>query len=261
MPDRILWFDLDETLLYEEASISAAFRVAGAWVAARCPAVTAEAFHQAVRPLASRAWHARADYPYFQAIGGSSWEALVADFLGDHPALVRARADAPSWRAAVWSEALAACGVPPDADLAAAVATAYAAARAVRHHPFPEAATVLATLGARHPLGLLTNGLSCHQRSKLAGSGLSAHFRAVLVSGDLGAGKPDARLFARAAELLPGTAERWIIGDNLVNDIAGGAAAGWRTVWLNRTGAPPSLDLRADFTIATLTELPPLLPP
>jgi putative hydrolase of the HAD superfamily len=259
MDHPLLWFDLDETLLVEETSVAGAFRAAGAVVTAHCPGISPEQFHRAARPLISRAWHARADYPWFGGIGGSSWEALVAEFLGNYPALRRAREAAPAWRAAVWLDALAAVGAPRDPALAAAVAAAYAAARAIRHVPFADSHATLAALGARFPLGLLTNGLPCHQRSKLAGGGLSGYFQAVVVSGDLGLGKPDRRLFAHAEALLPGAGQRWIIGDNPVNDIAGGAAAGWRTVWLNRQGAPPPPDLRADHIITSLTELPPLL--
>ncbi len=51
-------------------------------------------------------------------------------------------------------------------------------------------------------MALITNGAACLQRDKLAASGLAHHFDAIVVSGDLGIGKPDASVFRHALALL-----------------------------------------------------------
>jgi putative hydrolase of the HAD superfamily len=46
------------------------------------------------------------------------------------------------------------------------------------------------------------------------------------------------------------------VGDSLDDDIVPATAAGLRTVWLNRSGAPTPPDLRCDAVIGTLADLP-----
>ena len=121
---------------------------------------------------------------------------------------------------------------------------------------FADVPAALAAAGV--PLALVTNGASCLQREKLAGSGLGDRFDAVVVSGDLGVGKPDASVFRHALSLLGAPADAAVmVGDNLDRDIEGAAApAGLRGVWINRTGRPQPDGVTA---ITTLAELPALL--
>ena len=50
-----------------------------------------------------------------------------------------------------------------------------------------------------------------------------------------------------------------IVGDSLTSDIRGGINAGIRTCWFNPNGLPSADDLKADYEIASLKELAPLL--
>jgi FMN phosphatase YigB (HAD superfamily) len=45
----------------------------------------------------------------------------------------------------------------------------------------------------------------------------------------------------------------WVIGDNLLADIAGGRAAGLRTIWINR-GTWPGHEHGADHVVLDVTE-------
>jgi HAD superfamily hydrolase (TIGR01509 family) len=121
---------------------------------------------------------------------------------------------------------------------------------------FDDAASALTSLGQSHALALVTNGASCLQREKLAASGLGEHFDAVVVSGDVGAGKPDAAIFRHALAALDASAgEAVMIGDNLERDVDGAIAAGLEAVWINRRGDPRPEDRRRVVEIATLAEL------
>ncbi len=50
-----------------------------------------------------------------------------------------------------------------------------------------------------------------------------------------------------------------MVGDSLSSDIRGGINAGIRTCWLNYNNKPGREDIRPDYEIASITELPALL--
>ena len=110
---------------------------------------------------------------------------------------------------------------------------------------------------AGRPMALLTNGAACLQREKLTASGLAARFDAVVVSADVGVGKPDPSVFRHTLSLL-GADEGVMIGDSLERDIDGALAAGLGAVWIDRFGAggvgPDGVP-----RITTLGELPGVL--
>ena len=111
-----------------------------------------------------------------------------------------------------------------------------------------------------HRLGLITNGPADVQRAKLAATGLGAWFDAVVISGEVGVGKPDPHIFARALAALDASPQTAImVGDNLERDVVGARAAGMRGVWLNRSGRSRPAGIVPDLEIATLTELPAVL--
>ncbi len=102
-------------------------------------------------------------------------------------------------------------------------------------------------------LGIVTNGDADIQARKVAAAGLVDLVDAVCVSGAEGVRKPDPRLFMRAAERAGDpSGQGWMVGDDPASDIAGGRAAGLRTVWLRRhrawlePGYTP--DMQADTT-------------
>ncbi len=118
--------------------------------------------------------------------------------------------------------------------------------------------------GADPALALLSAWLPGYRveswRRALAASGLASFFDAVVVSGDVGAGKPDPRIFDSALSLAEARAEeRVMVGDSVQRDVAGARQAGLRAVWLNRAGvaSPPVAEPNA--TITFLRELPALL--
>lgn len=88
--------------------------------------------------------------------------------------------------------------------------------------------------GAGWTLGIATNGRGDIQRGKLAATGLASLFDGICVSGEVGARKPERRLFQAAAAEC-GASLRcggWMVGDNPETDMNGARGAGLRTLWV-----------------------------
>jgi len=169
----------------------------------------------------------------------------------------------PSTTAGCFRRVLGACGIAQADDLVGEFAAGLNARWAASQALTPAAEEVLQRLGATWPLGLITNGPSDAQRVVVDALDLASAFHWLLVSGDADVGirKPDPAIFAHAARLAgcpPGAL--LYVGDSAVNDVAGAAAAGWRTCWLHASAVVPPTEVPlADLVISTLAELPALV--
>jgi 2-haloalkanoic acid dehalogenase type II len=85
-------------------------------------------------------------------------------------------------------------------------------------------------------IGILTNGPSELQRRKLRRIGIEEEVDAVAISEEIGASKPDPQAYARAVAMLGLPPEDVaMVGDHVVNDVAGALAAGLAAaVWVER---------------------------
>jgi len=71
------------------------------------------------------------------------------------------------------------------------------------------------------PMALVTNGDGPGQRAKIERFGLAPYFRAIVIEGEFGAGKPEERVFRHALDQLgAAAAETWMVGDRLEWEIA-----------------------------------------
>jgi len=113
-------------------------------------------------------------------------------------------------------------------------------------------------------IALATNGGTENQWAKIRRLGLEAHVDAIAVSGEVGAHKPDRRMFEAAAARCGVTlaATDWMVGDCPTRDIGGAQALGLRTIWMRRGRAwqssAPSPTAIADTVpqaVAFLTEV------
>lgn len=115
-------------------------------------------------------------------------------------------------------------------------------------------------------LGLLTDNPAASQRMKIEVAGLATLFDAIVLTADIGAGKPDPRCFAAAAQALDlQPDELLMVGDHLFRDAAGAVDAGFRHAFrirrdggfFNFNDAVAGLLLPAEriSTIEGLTEL------
>lgn len=253
---RVIFFDLDDTLIHEASTDDgvideiAAFLVPSSRLA---PGALAEAVRTARREL----WQQSGELAYCRRIGTGSSEGLYGDYSGDDPHL-RALArflQETNYRDRVWTIALRSLGID-DAPLAARFARAYAETRRARHVQLPDALPALQRLAPVFRLGLITNGAPKIQRLKLAGSGLASYFEPVLISGDLGVGKPDPTIFQYALERAGISAESALmVGNSVTHDVAGAQSAGIRAVWVNRTGETCPPEIRPDLVVTTLDGL------
>jgi phosphoserine phosphatase len=215
-----------------------------------------EALAVAARTRARELWRAAPTYPWCRRIGIASHEALWCRFEGDGAELAALREWAPAYAREAWRLALAEQGLD-DAELAGTLAARFADERRARHENYADSDAMLTELAARHPLALITNGAACLQREKLAASGLEHHFAAVVVSGEVGAGKPEASVFALAlARLGAAPDDAVMVGDSLERDVDGALGAGVRPVWINRAGAARPQGRTGLAEIRTLAELP-----
>jgi putative hydrolase of the HAD superfamily len=165
-------------------------------------------------------------------LGIASWEGLWASFEGCHPRLNDLAAWAPTYRRQTWRRALAELGVE-DPGLASTMAVAYEEAQREGHPLIDEVADTVKAAAARYRLGVLTNGPSDIQRLKLAQSGLAGCFEAVVVSGEVGVGKPSPDAFGLVLAAMGVRPEEAVmVGDSWERDIKGALAARVRPVWV-----------------------------
>ncbi len=253
-----LLFDLDDTLIPDESASEAAFLAACAPVAERF-GLDPDAVARSAGACARQLWRASDHLAYCQSIGISSWEGLWAEFTGDAPELQRLHAWAPTYRCEAWTGALARHGVD-DSAYAEHLANRFRRERRQRKAMFPDAAELLPEFARRLPLALVTNGAPDLQHFKIDASGVRPYFQSIVVSGEVGIGKPHPAPMQRALEQLDcDPANAAMVGDNLTTDIAGARNTGVYSAWLNRDNASPTGDIRPNQTVSGLRELSNLL--
>ncbi len=111
-------------------------------------------------------------------------------------------------------------------------------------------------------LGIITNGLSDHQREKIDTLKLDRWIKKehMLVSSDVGVEKPDRRIFDWAKEHMGlekvAPEDILYIGDSFEKDVAGAKGAGWKAVWYNRRNMTPTCEnIIPDYIVKTDEEL------
>ncbi len=118
-------------------------------------------------------------------------------------------------------------------------------------------AAVLSALAQTHQLGLLTNGPSWTQRAKIEQLQLAQWFPTMIVSGEYGHDKPDARIFEEMLRQLDVRAEDAVmVGDNPDVDIRGAHGVGMRAVWVQQPHLPYPADMALPWrTISHVRDL------
>jgi len=124
-----------------------------------------------------------------------------------------------------------------------------------------DAEAVVRALHGEVGLLLLTNGMPEVQRSRLANSPLHSLFQHIVISEEVGAAKPDRRIFDFAMQAAgnPSTSQVLMVGDSLSSDIEGAVRYGIDSCWFNPSGKRNGTSFRPTYEINTLRELIPLL--
>ena len=143
----------------------------------------------------------------------------------------------------------------PDKELAAHLNAIYRKHRFEDIELYPDVIPTFDVLASQFKLGLLSNGNTYPERC-----GLEGYFAFVVFSQDVQIEKPDRRIFEITAERAGcELAQMLHVGDSLENDVAGARNAGAHSVWLNREGTPNDTEIRPDYEVASLTEIPTIL--
>lgn len=129
------------------------------------------------------------------------------------------------------------------------------------HRFVPGAEELLHALYPKYDLYLASNGVESVQRSRIASAGLERWFKDIFISECLGAVKPQKEFFEACFARIPGfdPSRALMVGDSLTSDIRGGLNAGIKTCWLNYNNKPGREDIRPDYEISAISELPALL--
>ncbi len=259
MAIRALLFDLDDTLAVDEAVSHETFAQTAAVAAARFGVDSAIFAGDAMR-VARELWSEGSSLPYCRSIGISAFECLWGGFTGESPELSALRNWALAYRREVFAKALLAQRETFPVEAPDFLAGEFAATRRARQRLLPGARELIASLVASYDLALLTNGAPDLQREKIAATGLESSFKAIIISGEYGIGKPEPEIFHRLLHKLGVTPEESLmVGNSLERDIAGARNAGIRTIWIRIPGAEEYVEVISDHTITALAEIPAIL--
>lgn len=230
LPKAIL-FDLDDTILYSGDAV-------GEWTAACAEGVPADGYDREAILAAiheERLWY---------------WSDADRHRLG--------RLDLPAARRAIVAGGLRRLGLDAP-HLVPAIADCYCRLRDEAVAPFDGALETLQELCRRGvKLALITNGAAEVQWDKITSHDLERYFDCIIVEGEFGCGKPEARVYHHALDCLGVTAkDAWMVGDNLEWEVVVPQRLGLYAVWVDarRRGLPPDSGIRPDRIIHSLPEL------
>jgi putative hydrolase of the HAD superfamily len=257
-PISAILLDLDETILFDDPATDAAFAATAAH-AQQVAGVDTAHLIAAVRSEARTLWMEGPDPEWCHNIGTSEVEGLRARFEGDDPRMIAMREWGPGFRSVSWQRALCASGVH-DAALAADLDARFEHERASTNPFIPGADEALGQLAKRYRLAIVTNGIPDVQREKLIRTGLMERFDVIIISGELGVGKPDPQMYRETLRQLGAAPDECImVGDNFRRDVVGAQDAGIRAVWISDGRPSPDATVTPFLSVVSLAELPGLL--
>jgi putative hydrolase of the HAD superfamily len=127
---------------------------------------------------------------------------------------------------------------------------------ALEFRPYPDVLPALGELRERGVTLVVASNWDCSLPDWLGPAGITELVDGVVTSAEVGAPKPDPRVFERALAIAGAApSEALHVGDKVDNDVQGAAAAGVRAVLVQRQGEPPA-DVEA---VRSLRELAALL--
>ncbi|MDR6999245.1 HAD family hydrolase [Neobacillus niacini] len=231
---KAIFFDLDDTLLWDQKSVKEAF-VATCKVAEERYGIDHEQLEEAVRDEARKIYSSYEFYPFTQMIGINPFEGLWGNFLDEHDEFPKMKETVPFYRKDAWTAGLKKLGVD-DPEFGFELAERFPEERRKTPFVYQETFEILDALKGKYKLLLLTNGSPDLQNTKLTITPeLVPYFDKIVISGDFGRGKPDPSLFEHALSLMELEKDEVImVGDNLMTDILGANRAGIKSVWINR---------------------------
>jgi putative hydrolase of the HAD superfamily len=255
---KAIFFDLDDTLLWDQKSIQEAF-IATCKVAEERYGVDHKQLEEAVREAARELYTSYETYPFTQMIGINPFEGLWGNFLDEHDEFRKMKTIVPTYRKDAWTQGLMKMGIN-DPEFGYELAERFPQERRNAPFVYDETFQVLDELKGKYQLLLLTNGSPDLQNTKLEiTSELVPYFDQIVISGAFGRGKPDASIFEHAVSLMNVEKDEVLmVGDNLMTDILGANRSGIKSVWINRHDKERN-EVIPTYEIQHLEELYPIL--
>lgn len=249
-----VFFDLDDTLLWDEESVRQAFRRT-CEVAKETYKLDPEKLEEAVRKNARKLYESYETYPFTQMIGINPFEGLWGTFNDKGEDFKKLSEIAPEYQKQAWTNGLLELGID-DPKFGEELAKVFPRERRKVPFLYEESLQVLDELKGKYKLLLLTNGSPELQNIKLEITPeLRPYFDEIVISGDFGKGKPDPSIFEYALGLMDVNADEVLmVGDNLNTDILGANRTGIRSAWINRKGMEAS-EVKPTFEIKQLHEV------
>ena len=142
-----------------------------------------------------------------------------------------------------------------------ACARAYEKNLSIGHYFLPGAEEAVDALSKKYRLFLASNGTASVQKGRMTSANLYCFFEKVFVSQEIGYNKPSKAYFDACFSQIPDfdPQKAIIVGDSLTSDILGGINAGIATCWVNPNHLPGRPDIKPDYEIEALHQLPGLL--
>ena len=124
-------------------------------------------------------------------------------------------------------------------------------------HMLPGATDLLQSLSKIGRVYILTNGFAVSQNGRMVNSGIMDYAKAMFISEELGAQKPDKEYFDICFDQIPDfdKSRALMIGDSIASDMLGGINAGVSTCWYNPTGKANAKGLPITYNIQTYRQL------
>lgn len=255
---KAIFFDLDDTILWDEQSVKDAFERT-CKIAEEKYGLDPQLLEKNVREQARKLYASYPTYEFTKMIGINPFEGLWGDFPDEGGQFPAMKEIVPTYRKDAWTQGLKAMGIN-DTAFGAELGEAFPRERRETARLYEESFEILDVLKKQYELLLLTNGSPALQNIKLELTPeLVPYFKQIIISGDFGKGKPDATIFEHALDKMnvkPN--EVLMVGDNLNTDILGASRTGITSVWINRKNAQAEKVI-PDYEIKDLMELLPLL--
>lgn len=252
---RAIFFDLDDTLLWDHKSVKTAFEKTCDKVTERYD-VDPVQLEEAVREEARELYAGYETYDFTKMIGINPFEGLWGVFDDEGESFQQMKEIVPTYRVAAWTGGLKRLGIEDEA-LGKELANLFIENRKQSPFLYEETFHVLDALKEKFTLVLITNGSPSLQQTKLdITPELVPYFDEIIISGGFGVGKPDPSIFEHALELLQlKPEEAMMVGDNRMTDIKGANSVGIPSVWINHHKEAPIKEVTPTHEITNLGQL------
>ncbi|KIL52590.1 hypothetical protein KP77_06170 [Jeotgalibacillus alimentarius] len=260
MPSAI-FFDLDDTLLWDKKSIETALSKT-AEDAKGLYGTDPEVLLAEVKKAAPAIYKEYSFYDFTKMIGINPFEGLWGAFRDPiHYRFREMGEQIEAYQQRVWQAALKAYDTDGDGSV---LREHFISHRKASPFLYEETMEVLDELkAAGYKLVIVTNGAPSLQLEKLRITPeIVPYFDHIIISGNVGEGKPGQAIFDQALRLSGVKADEvWMVGDNLKTDILGANRAGIHSIWIQHHDetVPGEDDGQPDQIIRRLKEIKNLL--